>query len=178
MKRFAIIGASILAVCLLILGSQSITASLVNKEKEPSTPILTKKDISLILQTIAFSRDTKTKSLLDKIVEKITVSGFITRQEIIELTELFGGHASTGFFILELCDYFTCFPGCYLLNYFNFYAGPILLGIWSDGYFLFHGPICSGIIIGGFGLAIQAKLFPESGFKTGIIGACVLYLYF
>jgi hypothetical protein len=170
---------------IIILVSASIVSAenIISKgmdNSQSSRQILTRKDIPVLSNIIALSKDPETKEILTEIRNKVSISGSITNQEIRELMEGSGWRPFIGIFAMRGDTEALFIPGNCILNLIGFYMGPFVVGAWesADLYCFFKDkPDSEGLIFLGVGLGVRWQLDPGARIFTYFVGICTLGFY-
>jgi hypothetical protein len=172
----------IACLILILLFSTSIVSaenvlSKSSVNSQSSRQILTRKDIPLLSNTIALSKDTETREILTEIRNKVSISGSITEQEIRELVEGFGWRPFFGFFHIYADTTVLFLPGFSIYNLLGYYLGPFVICIWISGEL--YGLIrdrgyTSGILFSGLGYAIRDGPWRSPRIFCDFYGVCTL----
>jgi len=175
----------IACLILILLVSTSIVSaenvlpkSSVNSQS--SRQILTRKDISVLSNTIALSKDAETKEILTEIRNEVSISGSITEQEIRELVEGFGWRPFIGFFHIFADTTVLFLPGFIIYNLLGYYVGPFVICNWGGadlyGLIRYRG-FTSGILFSGLGYAIRIGPYKSLRIFCDFYGVCTLGFY-
>jgi hypothetical protein len=134
----------------------------------PQFSRLTRKDIPILSNTIALTKDAETRGLLKEVRDKISESGSITEQEIRDLAEGYGWTPFIGKFAVRgIYDYQVRFiPGYHIFKTFGIYVGPFIVGFWENY-----------IVFLGLGLAFRYQSDPGARIFTDFVGICTLGFY-
>jgi hypothetical protein len=158
----------------IVSADKVISKGMVNSQY--SRQILTRKDIPVLSNTIALSRDAETREILKEARDKVSESGSITEQEIRDLMESSGWTLFIGIFAVNYLYSPNLWlnPGHRIFNLLGFYVGPFIVGAWEHG--LFHNT-CDGIVYLGVGIAFQTQVDPGARIFTHFNGICTLGFY-